>query len=54
MDEVVECLSVASFRPRHKTSLIFRIKAISGGLFFGSVSFGPRKRNERPRGSDVN
>jgi len=43
MDEVVECLSVASFRLRHKTSLIFGNKAISGGLFFGSVSFGHAK-----------
>ncbi|ODN68236.1 hypothetical protein A9E74_00208 [Methylophaga muralis] len=44
MDEVVECLSAASFRPRHKTRLILGIKAISGALFFGSFLLGKQKK----------
>jgi hypothetical protein len=44
MGEVVECLSAASFRPRHQTRLIFGIKAISGAFFFGSFLLGKQKK----------
>jgi hypothetical protein len=44
MDEVVECLSVASFRPRHQPDLIFGKKAISGALLFGSFILGMQNK----------
>ncbi len=52
MGEVVECLSVASFRPRHKSSLICGDKAISGGFFFGSVSFVHAKEMNAPAAAE--
>jgi hypothetical protein len=44
MGEVVDCLSAASFRPRHQASLIFGEKAISGALLFGSFILGMQNK----------
>jgi hypothetical protein len=44
MGEVVECLSAASFRPRHQPGLIFGNKAISGAFLFGSFILGKQNK----------
>lgn len=44
MGEVVECLSVASFLPRHQADLIFGNKAIPGAFLFGSFILGKQNK----------
>jgi hypothetical protein len=44
MEEVAECLSVASFRPRHQTDSIFGIKAIAGAFLFDSFILGMQNK----------
>lgn len=57
MEEVVDCIGVANFRPRHQPDLIFGNKAISGAFLFGSFILGMHKivgnefgRGRRPEG----